>query len=207
MTRHFGFTLAEVLITLGIIGVVAAMTMPTLINNTNGAQHKAAYKKALSVLNQAVTLNVALDDTPLNEMEAGGMLTMLQTRLNQARVVEAGETLKDKDGENGYTVIGDNKWGDKSTGNVTFFTTDGMMFQYNPAAAKCKKANRDDQGSVCEGFVDINGLKGPNTAVTCSKGSGDSCVVNTPTDVYPIRFYDQTFEPNSDAARAVLYGK
>ena len=28
-----GFTLAEVLITLGIIGVVAAMTMPSLINN------------------------------------------------------------------------------------------------------------------------------------------------------------------------------
>ena len=28
-----GFTLAEVLITLGIIGVVAAMTIPTLISN------------------------------------------------------------------------------------------------------------------------------------------------------------------------------
>ena len=45
-----GFTLAEVLITLGIIGVVAAMTMPTLLNSTNGAQYRTAYKKALSVL-------------------------------------------------------------------------------------------------------------------------------------------------------------
>ena len=45
-----GFTLAEVLITLGIIGVVAAMTMPTLINSTQGAQYKTAYKKALSVM-------------------------------------------------------------------------------------------------------------------------------------------------------------
>lgn len=33
-----GFTLAEVLITLGIIGVVAAMTMPTLINNTKNKE-------------------------------------------------------------------------------------------------------------------------------------------------------------------------
>ena len=32
--RKFGFTLAEVLITLGIIGVVAAVTMPTLVMNT-----------------------------------------------------------------------------------------------------------------------------------------------------------------------------
>lgn len=31
MTKRFGFTLAEVLITLGIIGVVAAMTIPTLV--------------------------------------------------------------------------------------------------------------------------------------------------------------------------------
>lgn len=36
-----GFTLAEVLITLGIIGVVAAMTIPTLIANTRAAQLKS----------------------------------------------------------------------------------------------------------------------------------------------------------------------
>ena len=33
-----GFTLAEVLITLGIIGVVAAITMPTLINKQKETQ-------------------------------------------------------------------------------------------------------------------------------------------------------------------------
>ena len=44
-SRKSAFTLAEVLITLGIIGVVAAMTMPTLMNSTNGAQYKTAYKK------------------------------------------------------------------------------------------------------------------------------------------------------------------
>ena len=47
MTKMKAFTLAEVLITLGIIGVVAAMTMPTLMNSTNGAQYKTAYKKSI----------------------------------------------------------------------------------------------------------------------------------------------------------------
>lgn len=65
MTRRFGFTLAEVLITLGIIGVVAAMTMPTLMNSTQGAQYKVAYKKALSAISQAIVLNIALDDYSL----------------------------------------------------------------------------------------------------------------------------------------------
>ena len=49
-----GFTLAEVLITLGIIGVVAAMTLPALINNTRNLQYKAGLQKAYSVLAQAL---------------------------------------------------------------------------------------------------------------------------------------------------------
>jgi len=54
-----GFTLAEVLITLGIIGVVAAMTIPTLMTNINGAKYRNHFKKSLSTLNQAVKLNEA----------------------------------------------------------------------------------------------------------------------------------------------------
>ena len=71
MTKFKGFTLAEVLITLGIIGVVAAMTMPTLINSTQGAQYKTAYKKALSVMSQAVVMNIALEDYDLSQTVAG----------------------------------------------------------------------------------------------------------------------------------------
>lgn len=48
-----GFTLAEVLITLGIIGVVAAMTIPTLINNQQKQATATKLEKAYSVLSQA----------------------------------------------------------------------------------------------------------------------------------------------------------
>ena len=51
--RRAAFTLAEVLITLGIIGVVAAMTMPSLINSTQKQELVAQYKKVYSVLSQA----------------------------------------------------------------------------------------------------------------------------------------------------------
>lgn len=54
-----GFTLAEVLITLGIIGVVAAMTIPNLIANVNGHKFRSQFKKSLSTVNQAVRLNIA----------------------------------------------------------------------------------------------------------------------------------------------------
>lgn len=52
--KFSAFTLAEVLITLGIIGVVAAMTIPVLMNNVTDAQYKTAYKKAYSVASQAL---------------------------------------------------------------------------------------------------------------------------------------------------------
>ena len=47
------FTLAEVLITLGIIGVVAAMTMPVLIQNHQEKVTVTRLKKAYSILSQA----------------------------------------------------------------------------------------------------------------------------------------------------------
>lgn len=47
------FTLAEVLITLGIIGIVAAMTIPTLMQNTQNAELVTKMKKEYSVLSNA----------------------------------------------------------------------------------------------------------------------------------------------------------
>ena len=47
------FTLAEVLITLGIVGVITAMTLPPLIDNNNARGRKTALAKAYSVLSQA----------------------------------------------------------------------------------------------------------------------------------------------------------
>lgn len=57
--RTFAFTLAEVLITLGIIGVVAAMTIPTLMNNTNNSEFYTAAKKAYSDIANATSKMVA----------------------------------------------------------------------------------------------------------------------------------------------------
>lgn len=49
-----GFTLAEVLITLGVIGVVSAMTLPTLIQKQRDKANVAKLQKVYSVLSQAI---------------------------------------------------------------------------------------------------------------------------------------------------------
>jgi prepilin-type N-terminal cleavage/methylation domain-containing protein len=62
MTKRFAFTLAEVLIALAIIGVVAAMTIPTFMANTAGAQFRTGFKKGITVLTQAASTNYATED-------------------------------------------------------------------------------------------------------------------------------------------------
>lgn len=208
MTKRFGFTLAEVLITLTIIGIVAAMTMPTLINNTNGAQFKTAYKKALSVLSQAVVMNIALDDYDLAGTSANAsaddsissLYKMFSDRTN-------GSVLSDEELSNYKVIIQDD--GTEPTGtatavpntNYTFRFQDGIAFSFEKTAAGCTEAN------PCFGWIDANGTKGPNKTVACTQNGDHECTSKvTINDIFPIKFYDQTVAPASAPARAVLYG-
>ena len=236
-----GFTLAEVLITLGIIGVVAAMTMPTLMNQTNGAQYKAAYKKALSAISQGVTLNVALDGGSFADTIAGEagkttagngksddtktegvtVASLLNSRMN---IVKASGV------PNKYTFAkGANDDSDitQASADTYLFFNDGSMLAFKTSetfGCQAKDTEAGIDGKVCKGFIDVNGLKGPNKVVTCDNGTyknatkaegntqaqgadSSKCVVSNPTDIYPVEFYDQTIVPASAAARAVLYGK
>ena len=228
MTKRFGFTLAEVLITLGIIGVVAAMTMPTLINQTQGAQYKAAYKKALSAVAQGVTLNVALDDVSFADTVAGtagsatapsngaSVASLLNARMNVSDVKSATPYTQDPLYKSGATLS-------HHAVDTWMFFNDGSMFAFKNTADGATCA---DGTKICKGYIDVNGLKGPNKFATCDTASATaadgltsdgksinqsalaaSCTVSSPTDLYDVYYYDQTIVPATNAAKAVLYGK
>lgn len=60
------FTLSEVIITIGVIGVVSAMTLPAVINKINDYHFKTAYKKAYSDLSNVLQRAVSEDAIDLN---------------------------------------------------------------------------------------------------------------------------------------------
>ena len=200
------FTLAEVLITLGIIGVVAAMTMPTLMNSTNGAQYKTAYKKALSVLSQAVVLNVALDDYDMSQTvaetanDSASLYNMFNNRMNVVKTEGNAYSAS-----NANTTV---KFGD--TANYTLYFNDGITFTFPKTAAACTEGNATTADAKCYGVIDVNGEKNPNKVVNCDtkawNAGGEDCKVTNPTDMYPVVLYDQTVLPATRAAEAVLYG-
>ena len=73
-----GFTLAEVLITSGIIGVVAAMTIPTLMTRIKAAKLNSQFKKAHSTVLQAYRLMLA-DDISVDPSDYNDSKTFYKT--------------------------------------------------------------------------------------------------------------------------------
>ncbi len=60
------FTLAEILVTIGIIGVVAALTMPSLIQNYKKKEYSTRLKRFYSTMSQAIKLSEIDNDNITN---------------------------------------------------------------------------------------------------------------------------------------------
>lgn len=71
--KKFGFTLAEILVSLGIIGVISALTMPTLFINTSTAKIGPTLAKAVSAFEQANVM--MLNDAEADSLEDAGILS------------------------------------------------------------------------------------------------------------------------------------
>ena len=117
------FTLAEVLITLAIIGVVAALTIPSVISNSQQQEFKTGLRKAVSVLNQAITMNMALDgETPYDNKDTFNYL------IRHMSILKTTSRLPYQ-----YTFRG--LGNTHATGyNAGFYTTDGMRFEMDDSA-------------------------------------------------------------------------
>lgn len=143
-----GFTLAEVLITLGIIGVVAAMTIPTLMNNIADAQLKTSFKKAYSIASQAwqqaVTDNQGVftgkggwgdcpwaDGTPVGDSYTNpvdGRAEAFKSKMKVAKSCINEKGCWPDDYEFVQYVEGTNKTGAMSPYSYSWLTADGMCW-------------------------------------------------------------------------------
>ena len=165
--RHnFGFTLAEVLITLAIIGVVAAMTLPTLIQNQQKRSLEVATQKFYSNMSQAVKKYMAdegvddLRNTPLTDnvgtdesydKAQKACEDFIQKYLKVVKVCEDGcfaDNYIRQDGEIS-SDIGTNK------------TTTGKFVLSDGAVLDIYAGDIEYQIPIYL-YVDINGKKGPN---------------------------------------------
>ena len=175
MKRRTAFTLAEVLITLVIIGIIAAMTIPSLLNNTNKQEFRTALKKSISVLNQAITMHYALEGMTVADYTSPADLSssLFQKRLNVVSTAAS-------------TIVY------KGSGTSTFYTADGVAYSIGPKAA----CSQDGKQKCFDVYVDVNGDRKPNIATTAQAD---------PKDGYLVHLYSQRATAGNAVTQAILY--
>lgn len=144
LIKHkIGFTLAEVLITLGIIGVVAALTIPTLMANHRKTVVETRLAKFYSTMNQAITQS---------ELENGDKTTWnIDMSVDQDNndisdtlewynkyLAKYLKTLKVEKTANNYVTVY------FPDGSATIIRRGGSTYNFFPEAKYLEKLNKDD---------------------------------------------------------------
>ena len=154
------FTLAEVLFTLGIIGVVAAITIPMLIHNSRAIEMRTRLLRANSILQNGMGRMVA-DEVDISELIQSKDYTLLRKYFK-----DGGCAVPKSPSDGNYK----NYFGNLSIGNAAaqkiiwppFCLTDGMLLWF----AELNDYNSDDGWTATNYTIllmDINGWqKRPN---------------------------------------------
>ena len=192
-----GFTLAEVLITLVIIGVIAAMTIPTLMNSTNQQEFRVGLKKAVSALNQAMSLNYALDGKVIGDTDLTTTAQVVDNLFKKRMSVIS-------TGTSSAAFATSTAVANSGTDGI-FYTADGMRFQLTGVTGTALGA-QDGENYYGYIVIDVNGEKGPNTVTTDSKYPRDTYVATVfGNRVVAGKAGDTSTE--SEAARGVMFDK
>lgn len=183
MKKITAFTLAEVLITLGVIGVVAAMTLPTLIKNYQKHIWVNQLKKSVSIVENGFKLAMANDEVmelentkliqSLGERESSDNEAFFNEFKKYFKVVKIRESGFDE--MEGYkTLSGVDMSGLNDAVSNGIYFADGslLILEFTGEVDKlspevCNKA-KSLGGNLCEIIrtiyfdIDVNGDKNPN---------------------------------------------
>ena len=171
MKKILAFTLSEVLLAMTIIGVIAALTVPSLKRNTDSKEVLSGVQKAYSTIAQATTL-LETENGPLQFWRWSDDAAIAEMYVKKMNTVEdckkAGGCFKD-DYET-YYLNGSDATNYNNAGSYTFATADGMVWIYDKLGTydrQTKECNGSEGAyakNTCGIFrVDINGSDEPNT--------------------------------------------
>ena len=171
----FAFSLAEVLMTLGLIGVVATMTVPTLLENINEARFRASLKTVYSKLGvnlDSILLNTTSEEgsSPCNSFDCFNEITadtfISPVLFNASTACLSGCSTINKTEPPGFNALGTSR---------TYSLSNGMTMKVMPRIGGCgvdnnrlgqinaiARYNAIDIPICALVYIDVNGQAGPN---------------------------------------------
>lgn len=161
----FAFTLAEVLIVIGIIGVIAECTIPTLIQNSSDQVIATRFKKEVSSLQQAVNLAYSTEgpiDAWIDPTGQGKGIYAINNVLS--KYLKITKSCPDTVGclpTGGYKYMNKNPFVnfDASTNILKIQLADGSIMMFNPSYLGSGENVAIYSIAI---YIDVNGVNGPN---------------------------------------------
>ena len=211
--HYNGFTLAEVLITLGIIGVVAAMTMPTLVEKHKEQVTVAKVIKFYSVVNQAILLAIN-DNGYLDEWDVPDGMTKNSAEKLMGYIKPYLSISKDcgiASGCLGYTDGVNNLIGgkgnnyDTDTAYYKIILNDGSyIWLRSSISSYCKSTDVGIEDTCGLIFTDINGGNPPNTV---GKDIFNFYIIKNGLKGLPVSDWsDMAHNPNATGSYILIFG-
>ena len=180
-----GFTLAEDLITMAIIGVVASLTLPSLMTNTAEQQAKTAYVKLLNTLTEAGQMNATTEGFDYSMVDDAGAYTDdIDDGVQSIGAIIGDKANIDRVQSERAEDLGTN------CKNAAVFR-DGTAICLGDSATK----SNDDGNPYWTVYVDTNGVKGPNKVSKCSDPGCKDKVGRQIYDQFPVTLYKGTAFP------------
>ena len=160
-----GFTLAEVLITLVIVGVVAALTISPLINTYVESSTVAKVKKGLSILGQAKKL-AEVQNGSIEGWNFGGASQFWNYLKPHISVAKDCGSSPDCYQNNGIYLLNGSNYSvnyNQSSSYYKFILSDGsvMWFRTN-GSPPCSASDGNVENACALFWHDVNGDKSPN---------------------------------------------
>ncbi len=157
MMKLKGFTLAEVLVTLAIVGTVASLTLPALMNNVSKSSVGPSLAKAVNTLETA-NKTILADNTArqLHTVCGDDYIACLRNYVTGSFVDQEVDYLQYSLTEAAFSAGGE----DGSTGLAT---NDGIIYYQSGAPATLETVPNNYYGRYYTVYIDTNGTaKGPN---------------------------------------------
>lgn len=166
------FTLSEVLLVLSVIGVVSALTIPSLITNINDNQYKIAWKKSFEDLSQVSQRMLADNRGSLSGMftSANSMRDKFANYLNVIKSCDSTTTMGNCWNNNGSGKLANgniiNNWNSYPIGqgtnanNAGLVLNNGSLLKFVFTDTACTVDYTMPRcGAI---YIDVNGFKSPN---------------------------------------------
>ena len=200
MSRKKAFTLSEVTTVLVILGTIFMLTMPNFFINSKKHEYRAAYLKALNIVNNAYSeyLNGGMDkgnaDTGALTSKVNDPAYIGSTNSDGVSMTSSSDIVNKifkKHISQNYITSDSAAFPGCPAAGVKFYAANGMRFCVNYSSC-ANNANYSDY-TCGEIWVDVNGAKKPNSIANNASRLGD---------IYPIIIMKNRFVPGSTSNSA-----